>query len=84
MLSSDKKEPPTQKEPEPQISGKIESNTKTGEKKTASLMDKMRSMEVVSDDGEDEEESDSEDENTQKILEEMRQKIEQIHDEEDN
>lgn len=44
----------------------------------------MRSMEVVSDDAEEEDESDSDDENTQKILEEMRQKIEQIHDEEDN
>ena len=49
-------------------------------------MEKMRSMEVVSDDEEDEEgeDSDSEDESTQKILEEMRQKIEQIHDEEND
>ena len=47
-------------------------------------MDKMRSMEVVSDDEENAEDSDSEDESTQKILEEMRQKIEQIHDEEND
>ena len=49
-------------------------------------MEKMRSMEVVSDDEDEEEgeDSDSDDESTQKILEEMRQKIEQIHDEENN
>lgn len=46
-------------------------------------MNKMRSMEVVSDDDKSEE-SDSEDESTQKILEQMRQKIEQIHDEEND
>lgn len=78
------KEAPIQQNPEPEVSTKIESNTKTEDTKTQSLMDKMRSMEVVSDDEDDEEDSDSEDENTQKILEEMRQKIEQIHDEEDN
>jgi hypothetical protein len=52
---------------------------------TQSLMEKMRSMEVVSDDeNADETDSEDDDENTQKILEKMREKIEQIHDEEDN
>lgn len=46
-------------------------------------MEKMRSMEVVSDE-EKSDESDSEDESTQKLLEEMRQKIEQIHDEDND
>ena len=53
--------------------------------KTKTLIEKMRSMEVVSDDeNADDTDSEDDDESTQKILEEMRQKIEQIHDEEDN
>lgn len=50
-------------------------------------MDKMRSMKIGSDEEEEDEgdeDSDSEDESTQKILEQMRQKIEQIHDEDEN
>jgi hypothetical protein len=71
---------PVESEPTPKT---IPKETPKEETNTQALMNKMRSMEVVSDDDKSEE-SDSEDESTQKILEQMRQKIEQIHDEEND